>query len=240
MNRPRTPIGSRLIKVAVLAGMLVAAQSQPLAAPAVESLPLGEVVETELPNPIGTDWLALRVEHRRTELVPVVPRITRVINPEFDPPGTDPTKATGRLVQIDRSEVTPVVLRASFLRAGVVPVATVFGKWPRQELKLQGNRYVLEARCSGRGNRQRCVVSLVQGQQRQCLAHAYPSGDEFAVNVSLVWAGDIDRDGRLDLVISVGTGRGSDFPAVFMSSMAEPNRLVHGAAGYLKGDCRAA
>jgi hypothetical protein len=239
MKRPRTPIASRLGGMAVLAGVLAAAQSQALSAPAViESLPLGAVVESDLPNPIGTDWLALGVKHRRTELVPVVPRITRVINPEFDPPGTDLKKASGRLVQIDGLELEPlVVLRASFLRAGVVPTATVLGKWPRQELKLHGEKYVFESRCSARGNPRQCVVSLAHGKQRQCLAYAFPTGDEFAVAVSLVWAGDVDRDGRLDLLVSVGTGRGSEGTAVFLSSVAEPNRLVRGVAGYIKGDC---
>lgn len=228
MKRPRGSIASRLGAMSVVAGVLAAAQSQPHTAPAVaESLPLGLVIKSDLPNPIGTGWLALGVKHRRTELVPVVPRITRVINPEFDQTGTDLRKASGRLVQIDGLELEPlVVLRARFLRAGRVPTATVLGKWPRQELWLQGEKYVFEARCSARGSPPRCVVSLAHGKQRQCLAYAFPTADEFAVAVSLVWAGDIDRDGRLDLLVSLGTGRGSEGTAVFLSSMAEPKRYV--------------
>lgn len=79
-------------------------------------------------------------------------------------------------------------------------------------------------------------LELRLGQQRQNLIEldtgTAPGGGValFKPRDYLVWAGDLDGDGKLDLIINRGGGTVSTRLALFLSSLAQPGELV-GLAG---------
>ncbi len=109
---------------------------------------------------------------------------------------------------------------ASMLSAG--PVITIFGggdetSWrpllakPPMELRLAGVVYSLEvtgsgdnSECSGEGLPHNARLVLKSGEKEQTI---YSLGWYCGEDSSwfLIWAGDLDRDGHLDLYVSVGS-----------------------------------
>ena len=72
-------------------------------------------------------------------------------------------------------------------------------------------------------------VELVKGNRSQVIC----SFDTKNATVSyLLWAGDIDRDGQLDLLIDLICDYNTSRPALFLSSLAEDGNLLQKAAQF--------
>lgn len=127
------------------------------------------------------------------------------------------------------------------------PVPTVFvGTWPVQSgrlaLALGDARYELQIvegpetvwmpqREVGRPDR---VLLLMQDERRQPIS-AIVGGD--AGSPALLWAGDLDGDGRLDLIMDETTHYNLSAPALFLSSAAEAGHLVRRVARHHSVGC---
>ena len=128
------------------------------------------------------------------------------------------------------------------------PVQTVFHGWtkliPNSSLEdnsirlslglsddaMQGSFYSLALKKFDRGERTHYALSLFEsGSQisqkiqlfEHCCDGTYPA---------LLWAGDLDRDRKLDLLINATNHYNVTHPMLFLSSQAEEGRLVEAVA----------
>lgn len=154
----------------------------------------------EAPAEPGQGWLALDVVGGRWHLVPAKVRAERVHDPVTD--GSEDEK-TGILVASDRPAAL-VLLRLPRLRAGKVDTPDMKFRGPPRALR-QGAALDI----AFKSERWRLAVEnetivLMRGAQRQPLAGIGVSADQssdWSHSATLLWAGDLDGDGALDLVI---------------------------------------
>lgn len=129
-----------------------------------------------------------------------------------------------------------VLMRVGELEEG--DVATVFsgneeiGRDAGKELQLGPSKYALFARDSEPETREIIVrfggieqqIAVVQG----CCNDAQPT---------LLWAGDLDGDGKLDLLLNVTMHYAHSELALFLSSRATGGELLRDVARFASGSC---
>ncbi|GAB6194854.1 hypothetical protein [Lysobacter xanthus] len=193
----------------------------------------------------GQAWLALRNGGNGAALVATRVRVRAVNDAVLDAP----EETTGREVDVDVPD-TRVVLRGAGLRPGPVPRAggaevASLGLQPL-ELKLGSTAYRLVVRCTGpaRAASRPCEVVMSHAGRSQVLARttatmqddgAVMLGDDAAP--SLWFAGDLDRDGRLDLILDTTDHYNVGQPTLFLSSRARAGELVRQAAVHRSTGC---
>jgi hypothetical protein len=91
------------------------------------------------------------------------------------------------------------------------------------------------AKCEHPGLPMNARLVLSSGESRQVLYSLVDCGSE--AGWYLNWAGDIDRDGKLDLLMSVGQGMYDAAQKLFLSSKARKGRLVKEVAELRSGGC---
>jgi len=110
---------------------------------------------------------------------------------------------------------------------GILPGQTI-------EMRLGKNRYRLTLTTSGPGYRDARLVLETKGR-RQVLYAMKGNGDEPHFEVLVL--GDLDGDGKLDLIVTMSP-KYSWFPkSVLLSSAAGPGELVHEVASYDDYSC---
>ncbi len=168
---------------------------------------------------LGDGWLALAPDGNRWKLAPARIRL-------------EPVQPDGIVV-----DVTPDVkhavalLRCTSLRPGRVDAVNLAfpnggrviepGPEPLR-FAFHGHRYALRYTASG--------AVIAEGGGKRSVLHDF-GGDPPPFRVTLIWAGDLDRDGRLDFLMEFGSEIGTNF-CLFTSGNAKENELV-GPAGCL-------
>jgi hypothetical protein len=190
----------------------------------------------------GERWLALRVQEGDARLDSTRLRVKRVFDVIADAEG----EATGQEIQSDIGDVL-TYLRGPGLHAGKVVAAVVEdqsdGGLIAQTLSLGDRRYRIATRCEADKTTAgvfACAIDLVEGERRQRLvemsAQSFDnSGDgrlHFGDDASphVVFAGDLDRDGRLDLIFDTSNHYNLSHPVLFLSGAAEGDELLHAVA----------
>lgn len=184
----------------------------------------------------GERWLALRVTDREAALV-----ATRLkVRPVFDDLVDEPGQASGRDVSSSLDDANVVVfVRGTALRAGAVDVATVArgddSPLLHYAIAFHGRDYRIRTQCDPsagepvEGQLQfdcRIMLDGVAGPQTLVRMRGYRDGTEAAVHVgddatpTLLFAGDLDRDGELDLIFDVTDHYNKLQPTLFLSSPA--------------------
>lgn len=189
----------------------------------------GQYHEGEAPRTLGPGWLALVPVTGGWVLAPAQAKSQRVVDSVVDGEG----QATGVLITAQAD--TLALLRLPGLRAGPVKTPDMrFKDRPRPlaaqaliHLPLNGTRYQLHVE----GN----TARLSDGQQATPLTSITISGPAGEDSASLLWAGDLDGDGRLDLLVSY-TGYNQGGVCLYLSSRAAPGALIghvacHGGVG---------
>lgn len=151
------------------------------------------------------------------------------------------TEPTGRVVSVD-GEVEPLFLVHNLPRAEAGPVETAFSGY---KFLYPGERIYLPVGEQGEdamiaGGRAELVTSpfthteiteytlnLVRGQGKQELAR-FERVDEDGPP-ALLWAGDLDRDGRIDLLLNLTDHYNKSVLTLFLSSPAQ-NKFLEKAA----------
>lgn len=199
----------------------------------------------------GERWLALRMDRMHAALVPVAVRVAVVEDALVDEPG----ERSGALVTTEPAdEAIVMLLRGPALVAGALDEATVeppgIGGGPRLDtgLAFRDARYRLRSECTPRNAPPRpgqflsdCrIVLRAAGGDEQVLvrmegyadAPGEPAwlGDDAAP--ALLFAGDLDRDGELDLLFDTTDHYNLSRPTLFLSSQAGPGELLGEAARY--------
>ena len=196
----------------------------------------------------GQQWLGLYVKGQRAVLRYSRIRITKV----FDDVTDDGThQKTGKRVSVDGSD-EPIFLikHAAMLAAG--PLISVFKQKANFErtlekepvhLKLGRRRYILKV-VSPDKNPLPCRESqfptnaelvLISGKSKQTLYTLDGCGND--PSWYLLWAGDLDRDGKLDLYVNVTQHYNVSQRKLFLSSQAGKNRLVRKVASFETVGC---
>lgn len=183
----------------------------------------------EVKIPSGEGWLGLFITPDGTVLRPV----DLVSGPAFDPYFDDEGEASGLRVTAAGEEFQPLLVLlppadAAFA-PGPVESCVVGSPDPLPDTTLiLGDSVLLEASAKG--------VILQEGAVRQRLsplpAGLYPEG------AAVVWAGDLDGDGRIDLVLDERPHYAFRFIyRLFLSSGARPGRLVEERASVSAVSC---
>lgn len=201
----------------------------------------------------GERWLALRVDERGAELVETTLHLRAVEDPVLDAPG----ERGGREVGSPLGEAGIVVfLRGAGLRAGPVAQAAVAEESvgaapvPARVLTWRGRRLRLDAHCEAVPFRHvetqpqhRCRFVFGDGVRGQTLLESIgwraPDPERLATDASaeVLFAGDLDRDGRLDLIVDLTDHYNIARPTLLLSSQAKDGELVGVAAAYESVGC---
>jgi hypothetical protein len=191
----------------------------------------------------GERWLALVADDAGARLRTVRVRVKPVRDVVLD---ADDGPATGRIVESVGPGGAPIAyVRGPGLREGAVARA-IATELPAENglgasrLRLGDRDYTLATRCApavAAGDGDRCTIELVQGDRRQVLATMTGTrgedgrtmlGDE--ASPSLLFAGDLDGDGALDLLYDVTDHYNVTAPTLFLSGAAGDGELVHAVA----------
>jgi hypothetical protein len=183
----------------------------------------------------GEHWLALRATALAASLVDTRARVTPVHDVVVDADG----ERSGREVATAVPDAG-LLLRGSGLRAGPVAFAplpatpTPLTAAPLM-LRLGRAEYRVTLDCGRAATR--CEVVLADGYRRQVL-FALDAGrrDDGSLMLgddaspALLFAGDLDRDGRLDLILDATDHYNVGRPTLYLSSPARDGELVRRVA----------
>jgi hypothetical protein len=84
------------------------------------------------------------------------------------------------------------------------------------------------------GEEEAYSLVLESGKRRQVLYESYGWSEG---RLKVIWAGDLDRDGRLDLVVDYSEHYAGSSPTLFLSSRAGSGDLVGEAADFQQSCC---
>ena len=179
-------------------------------------------------------WLGLYPMKNGYSLMSSVIRVEAFYNPTIG----DDENVTGATRVLVQGQTAPLFLVAGLdiLKTGMVK--TLFsGRLPLpMESSLEfaldnGSNYSITAFGSLKSNSDTVghKVELVKGNRSQVIC----SFDTINAAVSyLLWAGDIDRDGQLDLLIDTVCDYNASGPALFLSSLSEAGSLLQKVAQF--------
>lgn len=212
----------------------------PFVARGEEILLTGTFHRNEVRQASSDDWLALTLMAGGWMLQPV--RVT--IEPDHDPrvEDEDGGEKTGRRVTASTVDEPLMLLRGAHLSAGAVrgatPDAADLRLGETSILRLDGTTYHLRLRCATGQDAlgaTACALILTSSASStsQTLATYSTSMTDsgqrlFAgeVTPTVIWAGDLDRDRRLDLLIDTSDDFNLYAPTLYLSSAALQGFLV--------------
>ncbi len=177
----------------------------------------------------GKSWLGLFA----TDLRPVK-LTTKAVRDPVDDDGKPPSVMTGLELSSDTKEQPRFLMRG--LRAGAVkPLPAAEGRFlgdmTPSELQFDSVRATLLAERTGpTGTR----LVLRVGEVKQTL---YEQKEGDTEGWSLLWAGDLDGDGLLDLVLSADHHYNTSTLRLFLSSHAKKGQLVREVATFTELGC---
>ncbi|NDK39398.1 hypothetical protein DT603_11145 [Pseudoxanthomonas gei] len=200
----------------------------------------------------GEPWLALRVHEKQAALV-VTTLNVRVVRDELvDEEGAH----TGLAISSPHDEGVIAYLRGGRLAAGTIEAVDLSGQQAGTGLPYQftfhGQPYRLASQCDPQPRTVQeqqpqfdCRIELHTGGQRQLLARlggyrepgsaTMSLGDD--ASPTLRFAGDLDRDGKLDLIFDTTDHYNVSRPTLFLSSQAGRGELLHEVARYESVGC---
>lgn len=233
-----------LLILLIFANQASDARQKPKHASRVELLETGDFHGDEVRARTGERWLGLHVSDHGSLLLPYHLRVEAVHDGIVD---DDEEQKTGKAVSVD------LPLEPSFLVKGSMvlkegPVTTVLEgaktleKASTLSLGLAEHSYVLKIvgdedkeKCSQQSLPRNAKLVLTSGDSAQVLYSLKECGND--AGWALLWAGDIDRDGKLDLYVSVNQHYNVSERKLFLSSSAEEGQLVKEVADFVTSGC---
>lgn len=225
----------RHMRITLALAAILLASSAAAADPAALLLP-GEYRAGESGAQSGQRWLALFVDEEHSALVDTTVAVEPAADPVF---GDQP----GERVAAPALASAPLVLLRNLplLRAGDVVTVLAEPKDLARDLPLvmflnSAEAYRLTIDCGAMKDdrtRERCSLGFARGGRQQVLARFEGSRGETGVRVlgtdaapALLWAGDADRDGRLDLLLDLSDHFDVGTTSLLLSTAAGPGELV--------------
>ena len=201
----------------------------------------------------GERWFALTVDADGARLTRTRLQVKTVVDELLDGEG----QATGQAVSsAGAGDALVTYLRGPGLHAGPVTQAVSVDSqgddsgMPAQTLRLGGRDYRIATRCEAdraTANMYRCSIDLIDGERRQTLIAMSGQRDAAVADGGLllgseasphlIFAGDLDRDGRLDLIFDTTDHYNVSRPTLFLSGAAAEGELVRRVAEYHSVGC---
>jgi hypothetical protein len=194
----------------------------------------------------GEKWLGLYITDEDSMLLTYRLTVDVVQDSLVDEDG----QKTGKEVSVDLPlEPLFLIKGKGILKEG--PVTTVFDDASSSSilaesstiaLNLAGTSYALKVagsedttKCPDQSLPRNARLVLVNGESRQVLYSLQECGSD--PTWALVWAGDLDRDGKLDLYVSVTQHYNVTERKLFLSSPAGEGQLVKEVAEFVTSGC---
>jgi len=214
----------------------------------VHLIETGQFHGDEISAKTGQQWLGLYVTERGAMLRYLRLRVTTVFDDVTDY-GTK--KKTGKRVSVHSSREPLFLLsRTPMLKAG--PVISVFEEKTNFDrtlekspvhLKLGKKSYVLRVVGPTKGSElcrdnafpRNARLVLISGKSAQTLYSLDDCGND--PSWYLLWAGDLDRDGKLDLYVNVTQHYDVSERRLFLSSTAVKGKPMKEVAAFVTGGC---
>lgn len=216
-------------------------------ASAVDTIPteimqVGTFHGGEVPNVAGRNWFALMVNGEHAELKTAAPKIKTVFDGIMDDE-KDKASYSGKQVEMKGPEPF-LLIRREGLKTGIVKQASIIATDKGQTITLDKTVYTVEHQCKEKGKGEEfhaCKVYLVGNSNgksiKQWLGDTMENNDsDFAETISVSWAGDIDRDGKIDLVIEKSRYNNSD-TVLLLSSAAKAGKHLLEVARLSRQGC---
>jgi hypothetical protein len=207
----------------------------------------GEFHGEEVSAQSGEKWLGLHLTDDENSLL-LNYRLT--VNAVNDLLVDEVEQASGKKVSVDLP-LAPLFLIKGVKNVRPGPATTVFNDGGRLNfldessaitLKLGADPYVLRvagsedtAKCPSQSLPRNARLVLVNGESRQILYTLQDCGND--PSWILLWAGDLDRDGKLDLYVSVTQHYNVSERKLFLSSQANEGQLVKEVAEFVTSGC---
>jgi hypothetical protein len=226
----------KFIQAAVATAMILSSTVEAQQRPAIALT--GEFHGDEVRTKAGERWLALTPTFDGDVLVPVTVTVEEIEDPIVDRAGE---KSGRRVTAIGVDEVI-VLLRGRAITAGPVRTAEILFDEPSGDgdpaaactIRFESKEWrLITDRRRATDGREEIRVILSSGGDSQVLATDHDS--ELAAN--LIWAGDLDRDGKLDLLLDVSNHYNVSIPTLFLSSAAGKRHLLAAVAEYVITGC---
>jgi hypothetical protein len=227
----------RTFSYSVCAGLLLAVVMTPAgrvvakkATPKIQLLETGQFHGGEVGAKTGERWLGLFPVANGLALLPTTISVDAVVDPIVD--GDDTQKKSGKKVMVHRDSNPVFLLKgATMLQPGAVVTSfeeqKSLGNAAMIDLELKGKRYQLKVISQDPQPQdyllQNTKLVLTTGRTSQTLISLkqHDDGGWF-----LFWAGDIDRDGKLDLYLDLSNHYNVSRRVLFLSSQAGKGKLV--------------
>lgn len=209
--------------------------------PKIQLLETGEFHGDEVRARTGERWLGLFPVANGFALLPTIVSVDAVVDPVVD--GDDKQKKSGKKVAVRRdSDPVFLIKGAGMLRPG--SVETIFreekslGNGATIDLELKGKQYQLKVISDDPEPRdylvQKTKLVVTTGRTSQTLISLKEHADG---GWTLLWAGDIDRDGKLDLYMNLTNHYNVMRKVLFLSSQAGKGRLVKEVVEFVTVGC---
>ena len=210
-------------------------------APRIQLIETGEFHGDEVDAKTGERWLGLFRAANGFALLPATISVEAVVDPVVD--GDKTTKKSGKKVTVQRGANPIFLLKgAAMLRPG--SVATIsherksLGNGTTINLELNRNRYQLKVISQDPEPKdyllQNTKLVLRMGGMSQTLISLTEHDD---AGWFLLWAGDLDRDGRLDLYLDLSNHYNVSRRELLLSSQARKGQLVKGLVRFVTVGC---
>ena len=204
----------------------------------------------------GESWFGLRIDGEDAALVATIVRVRPIEDVVAD---DAPGQRSGREITSTQGDAIAMYLRGPRLHAGPIERAQALpdasetvSSMPDYSLDFRGRRHRIAAHCDPEpvarvdGQAQlACRVVLETPGRWQVLwattgyfepGATTPSlGDDASPN--LLFAGDLDRDGKLDLIFDTSDHYNVRRPTLFLSTQAAPGELLGIAAEFRSVGC---
>jgi len=245
--KSRFPLLTLTVVCLVFVCAATGAIQKPTTARGVSLVEIGEFHGDEVIARTGEKWLGLHISDHDSTLLNYRLTVQSVHDTVVDD-GTD--QETGKRVSIDLP-LQPIFLLKGAMMLSDGPVTTVF-KGGNSEitlktespinLELAESSYELKvagsedtAKCPDGALPRNARLVLVSGESKQVLYSLEECGSD--PSWYLIWAGDLDRDGKLDLYLNVSQHYNISEKKLFLSSQAGKGQLVKQVAEFLTSGC---
>jgi hypothetical protein len=211
--------------------------------PEATLLEVGEFHGEEVTAETGEPWLGLHISDQGSMLLDYTITVAAVQDPYLD----EGDQKTGKKVSVDLP-LEPIFLVNSewLLKSG--PVETVFegndeplGSTSPLELRIADAAYQIKIigddgeKCWTDGLPKNAKLVLRNGSSEQVLYTLKECGSDPTWRV--LWAGDLDKDEKLDLYVSVTQHYNVSERKLFLSSQADEGQLVAEVAEFVTTGC---
>lgn len=188
----------------------------------------------------GEQWLGLFSTSKGFELLPTKITVNYVHDPIMD---REQTIKTGKEVTT-KEKLQPIFLvkGSILLKPGIVKTVfagkTIFSPNSRPlNFYLDGdsgNTYQISIGKRSNAETKYHALLLTSSKNDTSQEISPCCSDD---STELLWVGDLDRDGRLDLLIDISDHYNSSIPTLFLSSPAKQNKLVEPVAQFEATGC---